>query len=85
MCGFEAHRGYMEKKQLLLTIESAKKIIRDRNCEKINDCYYCPFYFQYKNRNCETVLGHFISNPQKIVWFREWLIKIEQKQLEFNF
>lgn len=65
-------------------IEAARKIIRDGHCENI-ECFVCPYYFEYKDFKCGITLGHFLDNPLKIEWFKKWLVKYEQKQLEFDF
>ena len=65
-------------------IECAKAIIKKGNCSSLR-CELCPFYFVHNDVDCVPILGRFSDNPYKVDWFKQWLMKIEQKQLEFNF
>lgn len=66
-------------------IKSAKTIIKNKTCFGVF-CGACPFYYEFNEVNCDYELGSFADNSiYKLSWFKEWLKKAENTQLEFDF
>jgi hypothetical protein len=74
----------MKKATKQEVIETAKTIIKEKKCSKVR-CMVCPFYYEFKTVACTDSLGKFEKNPHKVDWFKEWLKKNIEPQLEFDF
>lgn len=66
------------------TIEAAKTIIKEKGCSNVY-CVVCPFFYEFKTAACVDSLSKFEKNPHKVDWFKEWLKKNTEPQLEFEF